>query len=28
LQSQWISGDHYGLIKNPVLAEKLNSYLA
>ncbi|MCA2629774.1 MAG: MicD protein [Microcystis sp. M069S2] len=28
LQSQWISGDHYGLIKNRVLAEKLNSYLA
>ena len=28
LQSQWISGDHYSLIKNPILAEKLNSYLA
>ncbi|MDB9423884.1 amino acid adenylation domain-containing protein, partial [Microcystis aeruginosa CS-564/01] len=28
LQSQWISGNHYSLIKNPILAEKLNSYLA
>jgi thioesterase domain-containing protein/acyl carrier protein len=28
LQSEWISGDHYSLIKNPILAEKLNSYLA
>jgi thioesterase domain-containing protein/acyl carrier protein len=27
LESQWISGDHYSLIKNPILAEKLNSYL-
>jgi thioesterase domain-containing protein/acyl carrier protein len=27
LECQWISGDHYSLIKNPILAEKLNSYL-
>jgi amino acid adenylation domain-containing protein len=27
LESQWISGDHYSLIKNPILAEKLNNYL-
>ncbi|MEB3189918.1 MAG: amino acid adenylation domain-containing protein, partial [Snowella sp.] len=27
LESEWISGDHYSLIKNPIVAEKLNSYL-
>jgi amino acid adenylation domain-containing protein len=27
LESEWISGDHYSLIKNPILAEKLNGYL-
>lgn len=27
LESQWIQGDHYSLINNPMLAEKLNSYL-